>query len=289
MDNYVILDGKSLSKQIENKLESEVSALKKQNIFPLLCVILVGDNPSSISYVNMKIRSCNKIGIRSKLVKFSIDITQDQLLNEIHRLNNDNDVCAILVQLPLPSHINKEIILESIDINKDVDGFHPYNLGRLYANIDGGFIPATPMGIITLLKHYEIDFEGKNVVIVGTSNIVGKPLAAMMINLGATVCMCNIFTRNLKDYTLRADILCVGVGKSKLITKDMVKEDSIIVDIGINKKENNAIEGDVDFENIKSIASFITPVPGGVGPMTISSLLVNTLKAAKLNTLKAME
>lgn len=280
MREYMILDGKTLSETLQNNMKLEIDELKSYNIFPHLCVLLVGENPASVSYVNMKARACERVGIQSSIIKFSDDISESEILLEIARLNNDKSVNGILVQLPLPKHINTDNILEAVDIDKDVDGFHPYNIGRLYEDISY-FIPATPLGIMMLLKHYDIDPSGKNVVIVGASNIVGKPLAALMLNAGATITLCHILTKDLKSHTLNADILCVGVGKVNLITADMIKEGAIVVDIGINKL-NGKIVGDVDFNNVAKKASFITPVPGGAGPMTITALLSNTIKAAKI-------
>lgn len=280
MDNQ-ILDGRILSREIEKELTIEVDKLKREGINPYLCVILVGNNPASLSYVTMKNKACTRVGIESRLLNFSESISQKELLDEINKLNNDKDVNGILVQLPLPEHIDTSLMLETISINKDVDGFHPYNMGKLFANIDS-FAPATPLGIMMLLKHYNIDVKGKDVTIIGASNIVGKPLAALMLNAGASVSICHILTKDLKKHTKDADIVCVGVGKVNLLTNDMVKDGAIIVDIGINKLEDGRIVGDADFVNVSKKASFITPVPGGVGPMTISALLQNTIKSAKI-------
>lgn len=276
-----ILDGKSLSQNIEKDLALEVHKLHNQGIKVCLCVILVGDNPASTSYVNMKARACKRVGIESKLLHFDETITQKKLLEEIDKLNKDKNINGILVQLPLPKHIEAGKILESVDASKDVDGFNPCNSGKLCANIDS-FVPATPLGIINLLKHYNISLEGREVVIIGASNIVGKPLLLLMLNAGATISICHILTKDLKLHTLKADIVCVGVGKANLLSADMIKENAIIIDIGINKLENGKIVGDVDFENVSKKASYITPVPGGVGPMTISALLQNTIKSAKI-------
>lgn len=281
MSEFKILDGKSLSIKLQQDMKLEVDKLKQSGIYPHLCVILVGENPASISYVNMKAKACEFIGMQSSIVKFDNDISENDLLLEIARLNKDANIHGILVQLPLPKHIKAENILEAIDIFKDVDGFHPYNIGRLYEYMSF-FIPATPLGVMMLLEHYGINPSGKNVVIVGASNIVGKPLAALMLNAGATITLCHILTKDLKSHTINADILCVGVGKPNLITADMVKDDVVVIDIGINKL-NNKIVGDVDFNNVSKRASFITPVPGGAGPMTIAALLKNTIKAANIS------
>ena len=276
-----ILDGKTLAQDIENAIYQEVQFLNKEGITPGLAVILVGNNPASQSYVNMKAKACKRTGIYSITHEMPENIQQDSLLQTIAMLNQNPNIDGILVQLPLPKHIDTTAVLEAIAPHKDVDGFHPFNIGRIFSNLDG-FIPATPMGVITLLKHYNIPLQGKNVVIVGASNIVGKPLGALFLNENATITLCHIYTKDLIKHTKEADILCVAVGKPNLITQDMVKEGAIVVDIGISKLDDGKIVGDVDFSNIFSKCSFITPVPGGVGPMTIASLLQNTIKAAKL-------
>lgn len=276
-----ILDGKSLAQQIEAEIKSEVENLSQKGITPGLAVILVGNDPASQSYVNMKAKACKRTGIYSITHEMPENIAQDSLLQTIQMLNLNPNIDGILVQLPLPKHIDTTAVLEAIAPHKDVDGFHPFNMGRIFANLEG-FIPATPMGVLTLLKHYQIPIQGQNVVIVGASNIVGKPLGALFLNENATITLCHIYTQDLIAHTKKADILCVAVGKPNLITKEMVKEGAIIVDIGISKLPNGKIVGDVDFENVAPLCEFITPVPGGVGPMTIASLLQNTLKSAKL-------
>lgn len=280
-----ILDGKALALEIQQTIKQEVQELSKQQITPGLAVILVGDDPASQSYVNMKAKACSQTGIYSTTHKMPESITQEALLQTISMMNENPNIDGILVQLPLPKHINTTAILEAISPKKDVDGFHPFNMGRVFTNLDG-FIPATPMGVITLLEHYKIPIEGKNVVIVGASNIVGKPLGALFLNKNATITLCHIYTQNLANHTKNADIICVGVGKPNLITQDMVKEGAIVVDIGITRLENGKIVGDVDYDNVAPKCSYITPVPGGVGPMTIASLLQNTIKAAKLRAKK---
>lgn len=282
-----ILDGKALALEIEKEIQTQVITLNQKGITPGLAVILVGNDPASQSYVSMKAKACKRTGIYSTTHEMPESITQDSLLQTIKMLNQNPNIDGILVQLPLPKHINATAILEAIDPKKDVDGFHPFNMGRIFANLEG-FTPATPMGVITLLKHYNISLKGKNVVIVGASNIVGKPLGALFLNENATITLCHIYTNNLTQHTKEADILCVGVGKPNLITKDMVKEGAVVVDIGISKLENGAIVGDVDFKNVAPLCKFITPVPGGVGPMTIASLLQNTLKAATLRATKTL-
>ena len=276
-----ILNGKILSKTIQKDIKEKIEILKKEhNITPALAVILVGDDPASQSYVKMKARDCKEVGIYAITHEMPEDIAEDKILETIEMMNNNPNIDGILIQLPLPKHINTIKILETVTPKKDVDGFHPFNVGRVVTGLDG-FIPCTPLGVIKLLDEYNINIQGKNVVIVGASNIVGKPLASLLLNKNATVEICHIYTDDLKKHTLNADILCVGVGKVNLITEDMVKDEVIIIDIGINRLNNGKLVGDVDFENVSKKASYITPVPGGVGPMTIAMLLSNTLKACK--------
>jgi len=278
-----ILDGKALSDKIKAEVKIEVEQLQKEeNITPGLAVILVGDDAASAVYVGMKSKSCKKAGIYSVVHEMPSTIPQDEILDIIDRMNKNPNLDGILVQLPLPDHVDTTLILEAIDPIKDVDGFHPYNVGRMVSNLDA-FLPATPFGVMELLKEYEIEVLGKNVCVVGASDIVGKPMAALMTNAKATVTVCNSKTRDLKSHTLNADIICVGAGVINLITEDMVKEGAIVVDIGINRLNNGKLIGDVDFINVSPKCSHITPVPGGVGPMTIAMLLKNTVKAAKKN------
>ena len=276
-----ILDGKALAQNIEKEIQKEVESLSQKGITPGLAVMLVGSDPASQSYVNMKAKACKRTGIYSITHEMPENIQQESLLQTIAMLNQNPNIDGILVQLPLPKHIDTTAVLEAIAPHKDVDGFHPFNMGRVFANLES-FVPATPMGILTLLKHYKIPLQCKNVVIVGASNIVGKPLGALFLNENATITLCHIYTQDLAKHTKEADILCVAVGKPNLITKDMVKEGAIVVDIGISRLQDGRIVGDVDFENVAPLCAFITPVPGGVGPMTIASLLQNTLKAAKI-------
>lgn len=278
-----ILDGKALAQQIEIEIQKEVESLSQKGITPGLAVMLVGSDPASQSYVNMKAKACKRTGIYSITHEMPENIQQESLLQTIAMLNQNPNIDGILVQLPLPKHIDTTAVLEAIAPHKDVDGFHPFNMGRVFANLES-FVPATPMGVLTLLKHYKIPLQGKNVVIVGASNIVGKPLGALFLNENATITLCHIYTQDLAKHTKEADILCVAVGKPNLITKDMVKEGAIVVDIGISRLQDGRIVGDVDFENVAPLCEFITPVPGGVGPMTIASLLQNTLKSAKLRS-----
>lgn len=274
-----LLDGKSLSAEIEKDLSKDISALAQKGVTPGLAVILVGNNPASCAYVQMKAKACKRVGIYSVTHEMPSTITQEELLSVIAILNENPNIDGILVQLPLPEHIQTAKVLEAIHPKKDVDGFNPFNVGRLVANLDG-FVPATPLGVMNLLKAYNIEVSGKDVAIVGMSNIVGKPLSSLMLNAGASVSCCHILTRDVKAYTQNADIVCVGVGKVGLITADMIKEGAIVIDIGINRLESGALVGDVDFANVAPKTSYITPVPGGVGPMTIVTLLQNTYRAA---------
>ncbi|MFB1644218.1 bifunctional methylenetetrahydrofolate dehydrogenase/methenyltetrahydrofolate cyclohydrolase FolD [Campylobacter molothri] len=281
----ILLDGKALSLKIKEELKEKNQILKEQGMQTCLAVILVGNNPASQTYVNSKAKACEACGIKSLVYHLDENITQNELLALINTLNYDDSVHGILVQLPLPSHINKNLILESIISSKDVDGFHPINVGYLNLGLESGFLPCTPLGVMRLLKSYEITLEGLDVVIIGESNIVGRPMATMFLNAGATVSICHIKTKDLKLYTQRADLIVVAAGCVNLLRSDMVKEGVIVIDVGINRLENGKIVGDVDFENVSRKASFITPVPGGVGPMTIAMLLENTVRSAK-NRLK---
>jgi methylenetetrahydrofolate dehydrogenase (NADP+)/methenyltetrahydrofolate cyclohydrolase len=278
-----ILDGKALAKKIEDNVMKEVSKLKSEtDVTPGLAVVLVGQDPASAAYVNMKKKACDRMGFYSISHEMPEDISQDAIENTITMMNNNPNIDGILVQLPLPAHIDTTKILELVDPAKDVDGFHPYNVGRLVTNLDG-FVPCTPLGVMELLAEYNIELKGKNCCVVGASNIVGKPMASLLLNADATVEICHIFTDDLKKHTLNADIILIGVGVINLLKEDMVKEGAIIVDIGINRAQNGKLVGDVDFANVSKKCSYITPVPGGVGPMTIAMLMSNTLKAAKLN------
>ena len=276
-----LLDGKFLSTKIKANIKKDVELLQKSAITPGLAVVLVGSDPASAAYVRMKSKACKEAGIYSIVHEMPSSISQDNILEIIKMMNKNVNIDGILVQLPLPTHIDTTKILEAIDPNKDVDGFHPYNVGRVVAGLDG-FIPATPYGVMKLFEAYDIDLQGKDVCVVGASDIVGKPMATLMLNANATVDICHIYTQNLKAHTLKADIICVGVGKINLITEDMVKDNAIVIDIGTNRLENGKLTGDVDFENVHHKCSYITPVPGGVGPMTIAMLLANTIKESKL-------
>ncbi|MGC8942415.1 MAG: bifunctional methylenetetrahydrofolate dehydrogenase/methenyltetrahydrofolate cyclohydrolase FolD [Sulfurihydrogenibium sp.] len=280
----ILLDGKTLAEKVKEEIKQEVDYyVQKGYRRPTLSVILVGNNPASQIYVNKKIKDCQSVGINSKPFFLPENVTQIELLDLIGQLNADEEVDGILVQLPLPSHINTLEIIESINPKKDVDGFHPLNVGKLATGRSDGIVPCTPFGIIKLLEHYNIDTFGKDVVVVGASNIVGKPMSLLFLkDEKSTVTVCHKNTKDLKSHTLKADILVVAVGKPKLITADMVKEGVVVIDVGINRVDGKIV-GDVDFENVKEKAYAITPVPGGVGPMTVAMLLYNTLNAYKKN------
>ncbi|TKX30950.1 bifunctional methylenetetrahydrofolate dehydrogenase/methenyltetrahydrofolate cyclohydrolase FolD [Campylobacter estrildidarum] len=277
----ILLDGKALSIKIKEELKEKNQILKEKGMQTCLAVILVGNNPASQTYVNSKAKACEEYGIKSLVYRLDENTTQNELLALIHTLNYDDSVHGILVQLPLPMHINKNLVLESITSSKDVDGFHPINVGYLNLGLESGFLPCTPLGVMKLLKAYEINLEGLDTVVIGESNIVGRPMATMLLNAGASVSICHIKTKDLKLYTQKADLIIVAAGCVNLLRSDMVKEGVIVIDVGINRLENGQIVGDVDFENVSKKASFITPVPGGVGPMTIAMLLENTIKSAK--------
>jgi methylenetetrahydrofolate dehydrogenase (NADP+)/methenyltetrahydrofolate cyclohydrolase len=279
-----ILDGKTLANKIENNVLNQTELLKEQTgRVPGLAVILVGNDPASQAYVSMKKKACDRVGFYSVTHEMPKDISQDAIENTITMMNNNPNIDGILIQLPLPSQIDTTKLLELVSPSKDVDGFHPYNVGRLTTGLDG-FVPCTPLGVMELFAEYEIDLKGKNCVVVGASNIVGKPMAALLLNANATVEICHIFTDDLKKHTQSADIILVGVGVINLIKEDMVKDGAIIIDIGINRADDGKLVGDVDYANVAQKCSYITPVPGGVGPMTISMLLSNTLKAAQLHS-----
>ncbi|WP_181372056.1 bifunctional methylenetetrahydrofolate dehydrogenase/methenyltetrahydrofolate cyclohydrolase FolD [Helicobacter pylori] len=275
----VLLDGQALADNIEKDLKNKIQIISTQtHKRPKLAVILVGKDPASITYVNMKIKACQRVGMDFDLKTLQEDITEAKLLSLIKDYNTDQNISGVLVQLPLPRHIDSKMILEAIDPSKDVDGFHPLNIGKLCTQKES-FLPATPMGVMRLLKHYHIEIKGKDVAIIGASNIIGKPLSMLMLNAGASVSVCHILTKDISFYTQNADIVCVGVGKPDLIKASMLKKGAVVVDIGINHLNDGRIVGDVDFNNAQKVAGFITPVPKGVGPMTIVSLLENTLIA----------
>ncbi len=276
-----LIDGKALARKVQDSVSTGVEQLKQEkNIVPGLAVLLIGDDPASHAYVKMKAKACEKVGFYSITHNMPDSISQDEIIATIEMMNNNPRIDGILVQLPLPKHIDTDKILEVIDPKKDVDGFHPYNVGRLVTGLDG-FIACTPLGIMKMFEEYKIDLKGKDVCVVGASNIVGKPMASLLLNADATVTVTHIFTKDLKAHTSKADIVVVGVGVPGLIKEDMVKDGAIVIDIGINRIEDGSLVGDVDFANVSPKCSYITPVPGGVGPMTIAMLLSNTLKAAK--------
>ena len=276
-----LIDGKSLAKKVQDSVGKEVSDLKQEkNIVPGLAVILIGDDPASHAYVKMKAKACENVGFYSITHNMPDTISQDEIIATIEMMNNNPRIDGILVQLPLPKHVDTDKILEVIDPKKDVDGFHAYNVGRLVTNLDA-FVACTPLGVMKMFEEYNIDLKGQDVCVVGASNIVGKPMASLLLNANATVTVTHIFTKDLKAHTLNADIVIVGVGVPGLIKEDMIKEGAIVIDIGINRLEDGSLVGDVDFKNVSPKCSYITPVPGGVGPMTIAMLLSNTLKAAK--------
>lgn len=275
-----IIDGKELAKHIREELKEEVKELKNAEIHPKLAVIMVGDDPASKVYVRNKSRACEDVGIEYEEYLLPAKTTREELLELIEKLNNDERVHGILVQSPLPEGLDANEAFRTILPKKDVDGFHPVNVGKLSLNQDC-FVSCTPYGIIKMLEAYNVPIEGANAVIIGRSNIVGKPLAQCLLNKNATVTICHSKTKNLKEITKKADILIAAIGKPKFVTEDMVKENATVIDVGINRNEEGKLVGDTDFENIKEKVSFITPVPGGVGPMTIAMLMYNVVKAAK--------
>ncbi|ARJ56596.1 bifunctional methylenetetrahydrofolate dehydrogenase/methenyltetrahydrofolate cyclohydrolase FolD [Campylobacter cuniculorum] len=276
----ILLDGKALSQKIKEEIKHKSKELKTKGIEPCLAVILVGTDPASETYVNNKAKACELCGIKSLVYKLDESTTQNELLALINTLNYDDSVDGILVQLPLPKHINKNLILESIASSKDVDGFHPINVGYLNLGLESGFLPCTPLGVMKLLKSYDIKIEGLDCVVIGASNIVGRPMATLLLNADASVSVCHIKTRDLNFYTQKADLIISATGCAHLLKADMVKEGVIVVDVGITRIGNSLV-GDVDFKEVSKKASYITPVPGGVGPMTIAMLLENTIKSAK--------
>lgn len=276
----IILDGKITSKKIKENLKKEVDILKEKGINPKLAVILVGEDKASKVYVKNKSKSCEQVGVEFEEYLFDETITQEELINKIDELNNDDTVTGILLQSPIPRHLNEQEAFNAISPQKDVDGFNAINVGNLSLGKDC-FISCTPYGIIKMLEEYKIDLEGKHAVIIGRSNIVGKPMAQCLLEKNATVTICHSKTKNLPSITKQADILIVAMGKPKFITEEFVKEGAIVIDVGINRLDDGKICGDVDFESVEPISSYITPVPGGVGPMTIAMLMNNVVKSAK--------
>ena len=280
----ILLDGKVLSEKIKEEVKIEVAQLVEgKKITPGLAVILVGSDAASATYVASKAKSCKNAGIYSVVHEMPDSITQEELLETIELMNKNPKLDGILVQLPLPKHIDTTVVLEAINPLKDVDGFHPYNVGRMVSNLDS-FLPATPFGVMRMFEEYGIELSGKNVVVIGSSDIVGKPMASLLINAKATVTVCNSRTKDLASHTKVADIVVIAVGVPHLLKADMIKDGAIVIDVGINRLDTGKLTGDADFEDCKSKCSHITPVPGGVGPMTIAMLLKNTIKAATLRS-----
>ncbi|EMX4397180.1 bifunctional methylenetetrahydrofolate dehydrogenase/methenyltetrahydrofolate cyclohydrolase FolD [Listeria innocua] len=275
-----IIDGKKLAKEIQEKVTSEVAELVKQGKKPGLAVVLVGDNQASRTYVRNKQKRTEEAGMKSVLIELPETVTEEKLLKVVEELNEDNTIHGILVQLPLPKHISEEKVIDAISFDKDVDGFHPVNVGNLFIGKDS-FVPCTPAGIIELIKSTGTQIEGKRAVVIGRSNIVGKPVAQLLLNENATVTIAHSRTKDLPQVAKEADILVVATGLAKFVKKEYIKPGAIVIDVGMDRDENNKLCGDVDFDDVKEQAGFITPVPGGVGPMTITMLLANTLKAAK--------
>jgi methylenetetrahydrofolate dehydrogenase (NADP+)/methenyltetrahydrofolate cyclohydrolase len=276
----VIMDGKETARKIRENLKGKVDDLKAKNIFPKLAVIMVGDDGASKIYVRNKSKACEEVGIEYEEFLLGDETTQEELLNLINELNNRQDINGILLQSPIPKHLNINEAFRTILPEKDVDGFNPINVGKLVLGQET-LISCTPFGIIKLLEEYNVPIEGKNAVVIGRSNIVGKPMFNCLLNKNATVTICHSKTENLKKITKTADILVSAIGKPKFVTKDMVKPGAVVIDVGINRNEQGKVCGDVDFENVKDLASYITPVPGGVGPMTIAMLMNNIVKTAK--------
>lgn len=277
-----IIDGKAISLAIKDELKEKVAEYKNKGIDITLAVVKVGNDPASAVYVRNKEKACEYVGINSRTLALPEETTQEELLNIVRELNEDDTVNGILVQLPLPKHIDESEILLAINSTKDVDGFHPVNVGKMVIGEDT-FLPCTPAGIIEMLKRSDIDIEGKECVVIGRSNIVGKPMSLLMLKENATVTIAHSRTKDLKEVTKRADILVAAIGKSKFVTADYVKEGAVVIDVGMDRDENGKLCGDVDFESVEPKVSAITPVPGGVGPMTVTMLLVNCLRSVELN------
>ena len=276
---YQIIDGKKVSQKVKDELKIKVEKLKESGIFPGLAVIIVGNDSASRVYVNNKKKACEYIGIRSEEYALPEETTEEELLALVKKLNEKKDIHGILCQLPLPKHINEETILNSIDPKKDVDAFHPVNVGKIMiGNFD--FLPCTPAGVMELIEETGIDLTGKQCVVVGRSNIVGKPQAMLLLHKNATVTICHSKTKDLKEVCKTADILVVAVGRAKMVDESYIKEGAVVIDVGMDRDENGKLCGDVDFESACKKASYITPVPGGVGPMTIATLMKNAVTAA---------
>ncbi len=278
-----IIDGRKISAEVRARVKAETEKLKSENIVPGLAVVIVGSDPASRTYVNNKKKACAAAGIYSEEYALPETASQEELVALVKKLNGKKDINGILVQLPLPKGLDEEAVIELIDPRKDVDAFHPSNVGRIMIG-NYSFLPCTPAGVMEMLRHENIEVRGKKCVVIGRSNIVGKPMAMLLMHADGTVTVCHSKTRSLKEITSSADILVSGVGKPKFVTEDMVKPGAVVIDVGMDRDENGKLCGDVDFENVKGKASYITPVPGGVGPMTISMLLKNTVTAAKIQS-----
>lgn len=276
-----IIDGKKVSAQVKERVAEETKELIKMGVTPGLAVILVGDDPASRVYVNNKKKACELVGFKSVEYALPASTTQQELLALVEELNNDKDINGILCQLPLPKGLDDKAVIEAISPLKDVDAFHERNVGKIMLG-DYDFLPCTPAGIMEMLRAYDISVDGKKCVVIGRSNIVGKPMAMLLLHENGTVTICHSHTKNLSEITREADILVAAIGKAKFVTADMVGDGAVVIDVGMNRDEKGKLCGDVDFENVKDKCSYITPVPGGVGPMTIATLMKNTLKAAKL-------
>ena len=277
-----IIDGKAISAEIKEELKGKVAEYKKQGVEITLAVVKVGNDPASAVYVRNKEKACEYVGITSRTLALPEETTEEDLLKVVNDLNEDKAVNGILVQLPLPKHIDESKVLLAIDSNKDVDGFHPVNVGKMVIG-EETFLPCTPAGIIEMLKRTDVEISGKECVVIGRSNIVGKPMSMLMLKENATVTIAHSRTKDLKEVTRRADILIAAIGKAKFVTADYVKEGAVIIDVGMDRDENGKLCGDVDFDSVSQVASAITPVPGGVGPMTVTMLLVNCLRSVELN------
>lgn len=274
-----IIYGSEVSKKIKAELEITIESYCKQgNRLPCLAVILVGENPASVSYVKGKDKACHEIGMNTVIITMPDTVSEQRVIEEVQKCNQDKTIDGILVQLPLPSHMNTNHIIEAIAIDKDVDGLHPYNVGRFHLKQEG-FIPCTPLGIMELLKEMKVDCRGKKATVIGRSNLVGNPIAQLLTNADATVTVCHSKSLNLPEQCLGSDIIIAAVGRALMVKKDWIKPGAVIIDVGVNRNESGKLVGDVDFEEVQKVAGFITPVPKGVGPMTITMLLKNTLKA----------
>ncbi|MCT1925484.1 bifunctional methylenetetrahydrofolate dehydrogenase/methenyltetrahydrofolate cyclohydrolase FolD [Staphylococcus pasteuri] len=276
-----LLDGKQIAKDYRQGLKEQVEELKTKGYTPKLSVIIIGNDGASLSYVKSKKKAAEKIGMISEIIHLDEDTSEQDVLSELERLNNDDSVSGILVQVPLPEQVSEQKVLEAINPEKDVDGFHPSNIGKLYID-EQTFVPCTPLGIMEILKHADIDIEGKNAVVIGRSHIVGQPVSKLLLQQNATVTILHSRSKDMASFVKDADIVVSAVGKPELVTKDMVKEGAVIIDVGNTPDENGKLKGDVDFEEVKEVAGAITPVPGGVGPLTITMVLNNTLLAEKM-------